>query len=86
MFQGRTQDLTHALMRVFPALLLALCPPHSTAQNTAAISGQVQDASGAAVGDATIGGQGIRLTRRYADSLCYQRTGDTNQVTVAFRR
>ena len=61
MFRGRAQTVAHALVCVMsrfvwiPGLgvLLALCPLAS-AQDTAAISGQVQDATGAAVGDATV--------------------------------
>jgi hypothetical protein len=69
MFQGRTKayrgeadiptrrrGVNLGQIRLPPAclLLLALCPLPTAAQDTAAISGQVQDATGAAVGDATV--------------------------------
>ena len=41
-------------MRAVAFPLLALCALPALAQDTAAISGQVQDATGAAVGDATV--------------------------------
>jgi len=33
-----------------------------------------------------VGGQGLRLLRRFSNSLSYHRVGDENQLTMTFRR